>query len=78
MTDATLLDLPIGTWGQIGRLAGDPELCERLSELGFTAGEWARPVAQAPWGGALAVNLRGAVFALRTGEAACVKITEAR
>ena len=70
----TLLDLPAGTWCEIGSLAGDEETCAKLAELGFTPGEWVRVNAVLPLGGAVAVALRGAVFALRRSEAACVEL----
>ncbi len=72
-----LVELPAGTWGQIAGICGDDADCQRLVELGFTPGEWVRIVAEAPLGGAFAVNLRGTVFALRDAEAACIRIGEA-
>ena len=72
----TLLDLPEGTWGEVGSLAGDEETCAKLAEIGFTPGEWFRVSAVLPLGGAIAVALRGTTFALRKNEAACVRVRE--
>ena len=73
----TLLDLPVGAWGEVAQVGGDEDLRARLTEAGFTPGEWVRVTAALPLGGALAVNLRGGTFALRRTEAACVRIREA-
>lgn len=71
-----LTALPRGAWGQIAGVCGDDAVCQRLVELGFTPGEWVRIAAAAPLGGALAVNLRGTIFALRPEEAACIRLAD--
>ena len=53
-------------------IAGDPVLCHRLLELGFTPGQAVTVMAAAPLGGPLAVGLRGTILALRRAEAACI------
>lgn len=75
--ERTLCAIPPGTWTEIRALAGDPGLCARLAELGFTPGEWIRCVASAPFGGPVSVAMRGTIFALRRAEAACVVVEEA-
>ena len=72
----TLLDLPAGTWGEVGSLSGDEEICAKLAEIGFTPGEWVHVNAVLPLGGAVAIDLRGTSFALRRDEAACVRVRE--
>ncbi|MBC7545195.1 MAG: ferrous iron transport protein A [Candidatus Sericytochromatia bacterium] len=53
-------------------IAGDPILCHRLLELGFTPGQTVSVLAAAPFPGPLAVALRGTIMALRHAEAACI------
>ena len=53
-------------------VAGDPVICHRLLELGFTPGETVSVLAVAPLGGPLAVAVRGTIVALRRSEAACL------
>jgi ferrous iron transport protein A len=53
-------------------IAGEPTLCHRLLELGFTPGQQVSILAAAPLGGPLAVTLRGTMIAIRREEAACI------
>jgi len=57
-----------------GHDAADAELCLRLAELGFIEGERVEVIARAALGGPLAVRIGTATFALRTGEAAAVRV----
>ncbi len=70
----TLLDLKRGEWGTIVGVEGEENLCLRLLEMGFTPGESIRYVARALFDDPVAVNLRGTLFALRKGEAECIKV----
>jgi ferrous iron transport protein A len=53
-------------------VAGDPQVCHRLLELGFTPGQQVAVMAAAPLGGPLAVTLRGTIMAIRREEAVCI------
>lgn len=53
-------------------VAGDPLVCQRLLELGFTPGQDVAVMAAAPLGGPLAVTVRGTILAIRREEAACI------
>lgn len=53
-------------------VAGDPLVCHRLLELGFTPGQQVAVMAAAPLGGPLAVTVRGTILAIRREEAACI------
>lgn len=70
----TALELPLNRWARVEHVEGDEILMTRLMEMGFTPGECIRVVAASPFHDPIAVNLRGAVFALRAREASCLKI----
>ena len=55
-------------------LQGDPVVVSRLREIGFVRGESVVVRGRAPFGDPILVEIRGAVIALRKGEAACVKL----
>jgi Fe2+ transport system protein FeoA len=59
---------------RIGSVEGDRNLAFRLLEMGFTPGQEVTPIASAPFGGPVAVALRGTLIALRSAEAACIKL----
>ncbi len=61
-------------WGRVEQLEGDPGLCFRLMELGFTPGELIRRVAASPFNDPIVLAVRGTSFALRRGEALCIKV----
>ncbi|HUO79670.1 MAG TPA: FeoA family protein [Steroidobacteraceae bacterium] len=74
-----LQDLPPHTDARIvaveahnGRETAD--LAERLAEIGFLPGERVRLLARGPFGEPLAVRVGSDTFALRRGEAACVRV----
>ncbi|MBI6545385.1 MAG: ferrous iron transport protein A [Cyanobacteria bacterium NC_groundwater_1444_Ag_S-0.65um_54_12] len=69
-----LSKLAPGQTVRIGALEGNSDLCFKLLELGFTPGQEITPLARAPFGGPLAVALRGTIVALRSDEAACIKL----
>ncbi|MBI4180230.1 ferrous iron transport protein A [bacterium] len=70
----TLLDLPDNTWARVESVDGEESLSRRLLEMGFTEGECIRVVAASPFRDPLAVNIRGAVFALRKYEAGSIRV----
>lgn len=53
-------------------VVGDPVMCHRLLEVGFTPGQSVTVLAAAPMQGPLAVTLRGTIMAVRREEAACI------
>jgi ferrous iron transport protein A len=55
-------------------LQGDSVIVSRLREIGFVRGEEVVARGRAPFGDPIMVELRGAIIALRKGEAACVKL----
>ena len=74
-----LPELPLQTEAEIvsvsaaeGSARGD--LAERLAELGFLPGERVRVIARALFGEPLAVRVGSGTYALRRGEAACIRV----
>ncbi len=51
---------------------GEPELHERLFEMGFREGQVVKKVGQAPFGGPLIIRLGVGTLALREEEATCI------
>lgn len=70
----TLAATRVGASVTIVAVEGDAALCFRLLELGFTPGQTLTPLARAPFGGPMAVALRGTIVALRRAEAACLRL----
>lgn len=70
----SLAAVPAGTTVRIGSVEGDRKTRFRLLELGFTPGQEITPVAAAPFGGPVAVALRGTIVALRSSEADCIRL----
>ena len=70
----SLAAVPAGTTVRIGKVEGEREVCMRLLEMGFTPGQEVTPVAAAPFGGPVAVALRGTIVALRNSEASCIRL----
>jgi ferrous iron transport protein A len=68
----TLATAPYFSLNLIRDLQGDPMIVTRLRELGFIRGAQVRVVGRAPFGEPILVEIRGAVVALRSGEAECV------
>jgi len=60
---------------QILEVKGPAELCERLLELGLTAGSEVQVLSRIPFNGPLLVKIKGGVVALRNQEAQCVQVT---
>ncbi len=59
---------------RIQDLEGDAVVVSRLREIGFVRGEDVCVRGRAPFGDPILVELRGAIIALRKGEAACVRL----
>ncbi len=78
--DCGLLELATRTRARVLGLAADidAELGLRLTELGFLPGESVQVVARAAFGGPLAVRIGTATFALRTSEAAGIRVSPVR
>ncbi len=70
----TLDQLPVGGLALVVALHGEPQLRERLAELGFTRGTRVRLVRRAPLGDPLHVRVRSGAFAVRVDEARCIEI----
>ncbi len=70
----TLASLDIDQSAHIQDLQGDSVVVSRLREIGFVRGEQVTVRGRAPFGDPILVELRGAVIALRKGEASCVKL----
>lgn len=70
----TLANIETDQPARIRDLHGDPVVVSRLREIGFVRGEEVAVRGRAPFGDPILVELRGAIIALRKGEAACVKL----
>ena len=74
MTKTTLDTAARGKKHLILRIEGDPVVCERLFEMGFTPNEEIEIQHQLMWNGPLIVSVRSTRVALRISEAQCVQI----
>jgi ferrous iron transport protein A len=72
-----LHETPEGGSARIRRLSGDPDVRERLAELGLTPGQTVRLLRRAPLGDPLEVLVRGYRLALRRDEAEAVEVEAA-
>ena len=70
----TLASIDLNKPALIRDLQGDSVVVSRLREIGFVRGEEVIARGRAPFGDPIMVELRGAIIALRKGEAACVKL----
>ena len=70
----TLASLDLNQPAHIQDLEGDKIVVSRLREIGFVRGEEVCVRGRAPFGDPILVELRGAIIALRKGEAACVRL----
>lgn len=75
VTDSKVLT-QVGSGQQVvvERIGGDPEYRRRLLELGLVPGVALRVIRVAPLGDPVEVELRGASFSLRKGEASLVRV----
>ena len=74
----SLADLSIGGKGRVLGLRGEPQLEQRLLEMGLLPGTEVEVIRQAPLGDPIEVQLLGYRLSLRRSEAACVEIEDAR
>ncbi len=70
----TLANIEADRPAAIQDLQGDPVVVSRLREIGFVRGESVVVRGRAPFGDPILVEIRGAIIALRKGEAACVRL----
>ncbi|MBW2731407.1 MAG: ferrous iron transport protein B [Deltaproteobacteria bacterium] len=64
-----LCDLPLGRIGKVLAVDGEPEFRQRLLELGLVPGVEVKATRVAPLGDPMRIELRGAGFSIRKGEA---------
>ena len=74
----TLEQLPCGQSGHIGSLALSGRKRRRLLELGFVPGACVTALRRAPFGGATAYEIMGAVIALRPADARLILLQDAQ
>lgn len=70
MSRMALSELPVGRGGMVTELICAPSLEIRLEDLGLTEGTEVRCLHKSPAGSPAAYEIRGAVIALRRGDAA--------
>ena len=71
-----LAELAVGQRGVIRDVDGEPDLIQRLMELGLTDGEEVEVVRFAPLGDPLEIRIRGYLLSLRRHEARSVLLEE--
>ena len=70
-----LSELKKGLPASILRIEGNPELIQRLLEMGFLEGSAIQILHTGPFGGdPIAVRVRGTLVALRRSEAAAIEV----
>ena len=72
--NSTLLHAEKGKRLRILKIEGDPVVCDRLFEIGFSPDEEIEIQQQLLWNGPLIVEVRGGHVALRESEAQCITI----
>ncbi len=70
----TLDQLQAGQTGVVAQVAGEPEIAERLMEMGLIAGTPFKVVKRAPLGDPIEIETRGYHLTIRKGEAAGIVI----
>ena len=70
----TLDQLQAGENGIVAQVAGEPEIAERLMEMGLIAGTPFKVVKRAPLGDPIEIETRGYHLTIRKGEAAGIVI----
>jgi ferrous iron transport protein A len=71
-----LAELTVGQRGVIRDVDGEPDLIQRLMELGLTDGEEVELVRFAPLGDPLEIRIRGYLLSLRRHEARAVLLED--
>lgn len=69
-----LRDISTNVHAVVHEVSGPSELVVRLKELGFTSGVSVRIVGRSVFKSPIYVEVRGAVLALREGEAECISV----
>lgn len=72
--NSTLIQAEKGKKLRIVKIEGDPVICDRLFEIGFSPDEEIEVQQQLLWNGPLVVEVRGGHVALRESEAQCIII----
>ncbi len=73
-TTRKLGDLEAGARATVRRVSGEPELLQRLMELGFVPGTTITLVRRAPMGDPIELRLRGTHFSIRHSEADLIDV----
>jgi len=64
-----ITSLKMGMSGTIKEIVGMDDLSLRLQEIGFVPGSQINVISKAPFGGPLAIQVKGSTIALRRNEA---------
>ena len=70
----SITDLRVDQVARVHRLTGPAGLCQRLGEMGLTAGSPVRVVRTAPFGGPIEISVRNYHLCLRRDEGRCVLV----
>ena len=74
MSVIALSEMAVGQKGIVQDLLGDPEICQRLLEMGLTSGTVVEIVRFAPMGDPIDIKVRGYHLSLRRHEAESIKV----
>ena len=74
--ERTLEQLPCGQWGRVKQLLLPQRKRRRLLELGLVPGAQVTALWRAPFGGATAYEIMGAVIALRPADARLIRLQD--
>lgn len=70
----SLDEVHFGVWGSVVAMDTTQELTQRLRAFGLIPGTWVRRRYCSPGGDVTAVELRGSVIALRTGDVRRIRV----
>jgi Fe2+ transport system protein FeoA len=74
MPEQTLAQLKVGASATVKDVSGDPQLQQRLLEMGVLPGVLVQVVRFAPLGDPMEIKVMGYSLSLRKSEAACVSV----
>ena len=74
MPEQTLAQLKVGASATVKDVSGDPQLQQRLLEMGVLPGVTVQVVRFAPLGDPMEIKVMGYSLSLRKSEAACVSV----
>lgn len=74
MPEQTLAQLKVGASATVKDVSGDPQLQQRLLEMGVLPGVLVQVVRFAPLGDPMEIKVMGYSLSLRKSEAACVTV----